>query len=73
MVCKRNLDIEFVDCDTGVVIRQYHFNTCSEDDSSMYVLLNTKKLLSFLSSFIRGCYKNDHLMIKFKYDKDNIF
>lgn len=65
--------IEFVDCETGEVIRQFPFQFTGEDENELFVLLNTKKLLSFLSSFIRGCRKNDHLSLRFTYDKQTIF
>lgn len=73
MVCVRKLTIEFIDCDTGEVIRQYPFQITGEDENELYVLLNSKKLVSFLSSFIRGCHKNDHLRLVFTYDKNTIF
>lgn len=73
MVCVRKLTIEFIDCDTGEVIRQYPFQITGDDPNELYVLLNTKKLVSFLSSFIRGCREYNYLSLRFTYENSTIF
>ena len=72
MVTARTVLIEFIDCDTGEIIRQYPFSVTGEDNECLFILLNVRKLGSFLSSFIRGCYKCDHLELRMRYNKNVI-
>lgn len=74
-VCR--LKIDFVDTSTGEVIRSYSYEKSFDNEvvknNELYTLINTHSLASYLSSFIRGCYKCENLSLSFTFTTDNIF
>ena len=74
-VCR--LKIDFVDPQTGEVIRNYNFEKSFDNEviknNDLYKLLNVKTLVFYLSSFIRGCYKIENLILSITFTTDNIF
>lgn len=79
MVYKVRLEIEMVDTSTGEVIRDNTYQTTLYSDIPDFSHLDSvenflrKFLVSWSSSFIRGCLKNNDLKISFDYHFEEVF
>lgn len=79
MVYKARLEIEMVDTSTGEVIRDNTYQTTLDSDIPDFSHLDLvenflrKFLVSWSSSFIRGCLKNNDLKISFDYHFEEVF
>lgn len=79
MVYKARLEIEMVDTSTGEVIRDNTYQTTLDSDIPDFSHLDSvesflrKFLVSWSSSFIRGCLKNNDLKISFDYHFEEVF
>lgn len=70
-----HLYVDFVDCDTGEVIRKYHLRQATEDNVSfdIYQFLTSELLAKYIQSFRRGCKSHSNLSIQFNYQNEKIF
>ena len=79
MIYILTLEIELVDTSTGEVIRAITYQTTFDSDitdSSNLNLVDSflrKHLVSWSSSFVRGCIKNNDLKISFDYHLKEVF
>ena len=79
MIYILTLNIQLVDTSTGEVIRDNTYQTTLDSDISDFSHLDLvesflrRYLVSWSSSFIRGCTKNDDLKISFDYHLKEVF
>ena len=79
MIYILTLNIQLVDTSTGEVIRDNTYQTTLDSDitdSSHLDLIESflrKHLVSWSSSFVRGCLKNNDLKISFDYYLKEVF
>lgn len=79
MVYKARLEIEMVDTSTGEVIRDNAFECTLDSEIPDFSHLESiesflrPRLVSWSSSFIRGCLKNNDLKISFDYHFEKVF
>lgn len=79
MIYILTLEIELVDTSTGEVIRDNTYQTTLDSDISDFSHLDSvesflrKYLVSWSSSFVRGCTKNNDLKISFDYHLNEVF
>lgn len=63
-----SLSVSIVSVDTGEIYGQYLYENTYKDE-----VVNSKRLASWLSSFLRGCDKYDSLAFQIVFEKKTIF
>ena len=72
-LCIDTLDCAIVDSDTGEVLGKHSYKVGTECIDDKDSLLSDKRLISWLSSFKRGCYKRANITLQISYSSEVIF
>lgn len=68
VIVQYSLSVSIVSIDTGEIFGQHLFESINKDE-----VVNSKRISSWISSFMRGCDKYDSLAIQMEYNKKTIF